>query len=373
MEKFLAGIIAWKRAAAIRLSIMRFRFIDRITQLEPGQRIEAAKYLSGDEQYLDDHFPKLPLMPGVCMLEAMFQAAVWLVRRTEDFAHCAVVLNEARNVKFNGLVQPGQTLVVTAEIKKQEGDRTTLAAQGAVDGKAVVGARLVVEAFNLADRYPLRADTRDYLLRELRKQFARVMSGTPEHPTCPGPSVRWMWLDRFTEFVRGQRAVAIKNVSLTEEPLSDYLPGFPMLPCSLIVEGLAWAGGILANDQCGFRERTVLAKVNRAVFHRAALPGDQLRYTAVLEASGPEGAFVRGTSHIGDQLQAEADLFLAHLPDRIEAVDGDLVDPVETLALMRTFGMYDVGRLPTGEPLDVAEKLLQAERKAQAEEAIPSV
>jgi 3-hydroxyacyl-[acyl-carrier-protein] dehydratase len=345
---------------------MRFRFIDRITRLEPGTSIEAVKQLCGGERYLEDHFPKLALMPGVLMLESIYQAASWLVRRTEDFTHSAIVLKEARNVKFSGLFQPGQTLVVTAEIKKQEGNRTTLTAQGTVNGKIVVSARLVVEVFHLGDRYPRRAGTHDYTMRELRKQYARVLDGTPEHATNSGPSMRWMWLDRFVEFVRGQRAVAIKNVSLTEEALSDYLPGFPVLPCSMIVEGLAWAGGILANDLRGFRERIVLAKVNKAVFHRPAVPGDQLRYSAVLEAIDAEGAFIRGTSHIGDELQAEADFFVAHLPERFEGIDGDLSDPAETLALMRTFGMYDVGITSTGEPLDVAEKLLEGERKAQA-------
>lgn len=351
---------------------MRFRFIDRITRLEPGQYIEAVKHVSGEERYLDDHFPKLPIMPGVLMLEAMYQAGAWLVRRTENFAHSVVLLNEARNVKFSGFVQPGQSLVVTAHIKKQEGDRTTLVTQGTVDGKVVVSARLVVETVQLADRYPRRADSHDYMLREVRKQFARVLSAAPEHPPSPGPSMRWMWIDRFVEFVRGQRAVAIKNVSLTEEALSDYLPGFPVLPCSLIVEGLAWTGGILANDQRGFRERTVLAKVNRAVFHCPALPGDQLRYCAVLEAIEAEGAFIRGTSHVGDQLQAEVDLFLAHLPERFEGVEGDLIDPADMLTMVRIFGMYDVGRTPAGEPLEVAAKLLEGERSAQgsAEECL---
>ena len=346
--------------------MMRFRLIDRITLLEPGKRIEAVTHLSGDERYLDDHFPKLPLMPGVLMLESMYQAGLWLVRQSENFAHSVVLLNEARNVKFSGLVQPGQSLVVTADVKKQEGGRTTLVAQGTVDGKAVASARLVLEAFQLGDRYPHRADARDYMMREVRKQFARLMSGTPEHPSCPKPSMRWMWLDRFVEFTRGQRAVAIKNVSMTEEAMSDYLPGYPVLPCSMIVEGLAWTGGILANDFRGFRERMVLAKVNKAVFHRPAVPGDQLRYTAVLEAIEAEGAFIRGMSHVGDELQAEIDLFLAHLPDSFEGLDGDLVDPAVTLALMRTFGLYDVGRTATGEPLDVAEKLLEGERVAQA-------
>jgi hypothetical protein len=97
--------------------------------------------------------------------------------------------------------------------------------------------------------------------------------------------------------------------------------------------------------------------VNRAVFHRPALPGDQLRYTAVLEGIEAEGAFIRGTSHVGDQLQAEVDLFLAHLGDRFEEVAEDLIDPADMLASLRVFGLYDVGRTPSGEPLDVAEKL----------------
>ena len=164
---------------------MRFRFIDRITQLEPGRHIEAVKHLSGDERYLDDHFPKLPLMPGVLMLEAMYQAGVWLVRRTENFTHSVVLLNETRNVKFSGLVQPGQSLVVTADIKKQEGDRTTLVAQGTVDGKVVVSARLVIEAFQLADRYPLTGRHRRlHAARGAKAIRARAVgdAGAPDQP-----------------------------------------------------------------------------------------------------------------------------------------------------------------------------------------------
>jgi 3-hydroxyacyl-[acyl-carrier-protein] dehydratase len=345
---------------------MRYRQIDRITQLEPGRRIEAVKRLLATERYLDDHFPRFPIMPGVVMLETMYQAAQWLVRKTEDFAHAVVLLKEARNVKFSGFVKPGQDLVVTAEIKKQEGDHTTLMAQGTVEGKPVTSARLVVETFHLGDRYPHRAASQDYLMRQVLRQFERVSSGIPESPPSPGLSMRWMLIDRMIEFVRGERSAAIKNVSLTEEPLSNYLPGFPVMPCSLIVEGLAWTGGILANDHRGFRERVVLGKVNKAVFHRPALPGDQLRYSAVIEGLEPEGAFIRGTSHIGNELQAEVDLFLAHLDDRFDEVEGDLIDPADMLVTLRLFGVYDVGRTSSGEPLDVPAKLLDGERRAQA-------
>ncbi len=345
---------------------MRFRHIDQINKLEPGKHIEGVKHLTSAERYLEDHFPRFPVMPGVLMLETMFQAAYWLVRKTDDFAHSVVMLKEARNVKFSGFVKPDQDLVVTADVKKQQGNCTTLITRGTVDGEVVVSARLLLESFQLADRYPQRAATQDYMMRRVRKQFDRVAAGAPEDPPNRGLSMRWSWLDRYTEFTRGKRAVAIKNVALSEEPISDYLPGFPVLPNSLIVEGMAWAGGILTSDMRGFRERVVLAKVNKAVFHRPAMPGDQLTYTAVIEGIEAEGSFIRGTSYIGDELQAEIDLFLAHLGDRFDEVEGDLIDSETMLATLHTFGVYDVGRTPEGEPIEVPEKLLEGERQAQA-------
>ena len=82
--------------------------------------------------------------------------------------------------------------------------------------------------------------------------------------------------------------------------------------------------------------------------------------------SKPKAHSSVGRATSGDELQAEVDLFLAHLPEQFEGVEGDLIDPVDMLIMLRTFGMYDVGRTPAGEPLDVAEKLLEGERKAQA-------
>lgn len=345
---------------------MRCRLIDQITQLEPARYVEAVKHLRASEGYLADHFPRFPIMPGVLMLEAMYQAAYWLVRKTDNFAHSMVILKEARNVKFTGFLKPDQNLVVRAEVKKQKGQETTLMARGEVDGNTIVSGRLIVEACELAERYPQRAAVRDLLMRKVRQQFENVRAGQPDEPNFGGFSARWMWIDRFVEFVRGQRSAAIKNVSLTEDALSDYLPGFPFLPASLIIEGLAWTGGILANDARDFQERTVLAKVNRAIFHRPALPGDQLRYTAVLEGIEAEGCFIRGTSHVGDELQAEVDLFLAHLGDRFADVSGDLIDPADMLGTLRMFGMYDVAQTADGQPLGVAEKLAEGERRAQA-------
>src|SRR5215471_13824250 len=138
---------------------MRFKLLDRIIDLKPGVSITAVKGLSLAEDYLADHFPLFPVMPGVFMLEAMTQASAWLIRVSEDFKHSMVVLREARNVKYADFVAPGQTLTVTAEILSQTERETKLKVQGAVDGKLNVSARLVLGRYNLADGNPVCASS----------------------------------------------------------------------------------------------------------------------------------------------------------------------------------------------------------------------
>jgi 3-hydroxyacyl-[acyl-carrier-protein] dehydratase len=151
---------------------MRFTLLDRILQLEPGSRIVAVKNLSLAEEYLADHFPRFPVMPGVLMLEAMIQAGAWLIRAGEDFAHSIVVLREARNVKYGNFVQPGQTLTITAEVRKQDARETRLETQGAVDGVQTVSARLVLERYNLADADPTKAAADAAVKIKMRELFA---------------------------------------------------------------------------------------------------------------------------------------------------------------------------------------------------------
>lgn len=175
--------------------------------------------------------------------------------------------------------------------------------------------------------------------------------------------MRWFWIDRFTEFVSGQRATAIKNVSLAEEHLHGYLPSYPIMPPSLVLEGMAQTGGMLVGESTKFEARLVLAKVSRVVYHATPRPGDTLTYRATMDAPVNEnGAMLATTSHIGDQLQAEAELFLAILPDRHEAEQ--LFDPAEFARLLRLLGVYDIGVDADGAPLQMPQRLLEAERQS---------
>jgi 3-hydroxyacyl-[acyl-carrier-protein] dehydratase len=179
--------------------------------------------------------------------------------------------------------------------------------------------------------------------------------------------MRWMWVDRFVEFERGRRAVSVKNVSLAEEQLDMYQPGYPVMPSSLIVEGLAQTGGMLVGEYNGFKERVVLAKLGKAEFHSFATPGDTLTYTTTVEDIKPTGAIVKGVATVGDRVVAEVELVFAHLDKRFDV--GDLFEPDELLRMLRLLCMYDVGRKEDGSPLDIPSHMQTAEDAANAADA----
>lgn len=157
---------------------MKFSLVDRIVDLEAGARITAVKNLSLAEEYLADHFPGFPVMPGVLMLEAMTQAGAWLVRATEDFQNSVVLLREAKNIKYMNFVEPGQTLTVHCEVTDHGPRETKLKANGTVNGEQVVSARLVLERYNLAEEDPTKAATDDVLKKNLRELFALLYKPT---------------------------------------------------------------------------------------------------------------------------------------------------------------------------------------------------
>src|SRR5215468_9382405 len=106
--------------------------------------------------------------------------------------------------------------------------------------------------------------------------------------------MRWTWIDRFVSFEPRKSAVAVKNLSLAEDHFADHFPGYPVMPAPLILEGLAQTGGILVGEANNFKEKVILAKVPRAVFHREMLAGEQLIYDAEILHLRPEGAAVAG-------------------------------------------------------------------------------
>jgi 3-hydroxyacyl-[acyl-carrier-protein] dehydratase len=133
------------------------------------------KNLTLAEEYLADHFPTFPVMPGVLMLQTLVEASSWLLRLTENFAHSVVALREARNVKYGNFMEPGRTLMVTAELVEPLGPEpsglATFKGKGEVDGTATVSARLTLVRYNLRDRNPALQELDNQLISHLRSQL----------------------------------------------------------------------------------------------------------------------------------------------------------------------------------------------------------
>jgi 3-hydroxyacyl-[acyl-carrier-protein] dehydratase len=147
---------------------MRFNLVDRILEVEPGKRIRVAKNLTLGEEYLADHFPTFPVMPGVLMLQTLVEAGAWLLRISEDFRHSVIVLREAKNVKYGNFMEPGKSLVVTAELIESDGSLATLKGKGEVEGNSTVSARFTLTRYNLRDRDPALEATDVKIVEHLR-------------------------------------------------------------------------------------------------------------------------------------------------------------------------------------------------------------
>jgi 3-hydroxyacyl-[acyl-carrier-protein] dehydratase len=125
--------------------------------------------------------------------------------------------------------------------------------------------------------------------------------------------MRWIWIDKFVEFTPRTSATALKNVSLAEEHLHDLYPAYPIVPHSLIVEGMAQTAGILVGEARNFEEKVILAKVGRATFHRLARPGDTLLFHAKIDQLSEHGASISGRVTVGEDLVAEIELMFSHI------------------------------------------------------------
>ncbi len=156
--------------------------------------------------------------------------------------------------------------------------------------------------------------------------------------------MRWFWIDRFEEFESGRRAVALKNVTMAEEHLHDHFPGFPVMPASLMIEGMAQTAGILVGEARGFREKVILAKIRRATFEGIAGPGQQLRYEAVIETLSDAGAQTTGTVTCDGREIGRVDLMFSHIDRNMSGLAFPEENFVFTEDFMGLLGTYLPGR-----------------------------
>jgi len=154
---------------------MKFGLIDRITELTRGERIVAVKAVSLAEEYLADHFPTFPVLPGVLMLQAMAEAASWLVRDAHDFREAVVLLRNVRNATYKSFVKPGSLVVFSVTCRRLSADTSDFEGVGcrSEDQQEVVRAKFGLTHLAVAGG---DGSIDDELVGTARAQFAILRS-----------------------------------------------------------------------------------------------------------------------------------------------------------------------------------------------------
>jgi len=150
---------------------MRFILIDKVVSLDSGKEIKTLKSVSLAEEYLADHFPTFPVLPGVLLLEGLIESASWLVREKENFAHSMLLLAEARNVKYKSFLAPGAQIEYTVEAKTIEEAVSSFIGFGLSDGQRIVEAKFGLRHFNLTDENPAMAEVDARIIEDMKRRW----------------------------------------------------------------------------------------------------------------------------------------------------------------------------------------------------------
>jgi 3-hydroxyacyl-[acyl-carrier-protein] dehydratase len=122
-----------------------FRFLDRLTALDPGKTGSGEYQVRGDEPFLKGHFPNQPLFPGVLIAEAAAQLAGTVAQSDPQIGPLpGLKLTALRNVKILGTARPGEIIQLQAKVKGRLGNLVQAEAQAAVDGRTIMQADLTL-------------------------------------------------------------------------------------------------------------------------------------------------------------------------------------------------------------------------------------
>ncbi len=128
---------------------MRFELIDRIVDRQ-ADSLTGIKTVTAAEEYLADHFPGFPVLPGVMMLEAMVQAGRLFVAGSDEQPGGPLVVTRVRNVRYGNMVRPGQALEVKVSLRKQDETGFEFQGEGKVEGQLAVQGRFRLEPLDAA-------------------------------------------------------------------------------------------------------------------------------------------------------------------------------------------------------------------------------
>lgn len=156
---------------------MKFVLIDKVIELNSGKDIRTVKSVSLAEEYLGDHFPVFPVLPGVLLLEGLIESASWIVRDAQNFSNSMVLLEQAKNVKYKTFAAPGMQIEYHVTAKSIDQNVSSFTGAGICGDEPIVEARLTMRHFNLADEDPKMASVDGTIIENMKKRWKLLYSG----------------------------------------------------------------------------------------------------------------------------------------------------------------------------------------------------
>jgi 3-hydroxyacyl-[acyl-carrier-protein] dehydratase len=130
---------------------MRYLLVDRIVDWQQGESIKGIKSVAMSEDFLEYHFPKTPVMPGVLLLEALVQLAGWLEAASSNFENW-FLLNQVERSLFYGFALPGDRVELEVQAKSSPLSVPRMfTGSCSVDGKKRMAAEFAGEIVRLGD------------------------------------------------------------------------------------------------------------------------------------------------------------------------------------------------------------------------------
>lgn len=249
-----------------------FSFVDRITRLDPGHRIEGLYTVPATASRF----------PAALMAEAVGQLAAWSAMSSVGFAHRPVA-GLAGETRYHGAAVPGQTLQLAAEIERCDDEAIAYGGTASIDGRCVlelihcVGPMLPMAEFDAPEA--VRAD------------FETLMG--------PGAaSGRFAGVDapnlETTGHSAGERLRAVLHVPETAIYFDDHFPRRPVYPGTLLMDNLSTLALQLAGDLPALHgSRLAVARVRDVKIRAFTAPGQALELEAQVQSSSADGAQVK--------------------------------------------------------------------------------
>lgn len=273
---------------------MRFHLVDRISEVVPEKRIEAAKLVSLLDPVLEHHPSAGTILAPSVVLEAMNQTAAWLAMATTDFRK-RLVLGALREIAVEGVAPVGERLDIAVEVEDWSDDAVSVNGVVSCRGEPVLrvegGLCFFIAAAELED-----PDLTRQHYQSIHREAAELPDPPPPaRPTGAAPvgspgGYRWVPYDVLETLVPGETAIARKSIVMTDPVFANHFPRAPVLPGVFLLQSMVDVSVALLSASSRPAVSWRLAGIESARFRRRVSPGDLLVIEARLKELGEEGA-----------------------------------------------------------------------------------